>query len=282
MDHFLQSDEWKEVLVQQGYEVILFHDFFGVVKTMRFGLKHLFISRVDLTHERMEEVVKKAQELQVDFIRYEPVSQQPPQEFRKVRDHNPSHTLIVHLEKSAEELLADMKSKTRYNIRLAEKKGVTTRIASIDEYDVFWELIQNTYARKSISTHSRHHYETIIRNNPNAYLVFAEHEGKVLVANLMIRHGNTVTYLHGGSDKRYQNLMGPQYAQWDEIMRSKADGYQFYDFWGIAPDDTPSHPWAGVTRFKKGFGGEVVTFPGTYEKGVSWKYGVYRWLQKIR
>ena len=76
--------------------------------------------------------------------------------------------------------------------------------------------------------------------------------------------------------------MAPYVLQWFEITRAKNDGFKYYDFWGIAPNDDPKHPWAGVTRFKKGFGGIIVEYGGTWEKGVSWKYNLYRILRKLR
>ena len=289
IDHFLQSQEWRDLLTKQGNETItLFVDehgdeVYGVIKKMRFGFTHLYIPRIDMTPEHYEHVLGVAQQHAVDFIRWEPITMHfLPLAFQKVGDYQPATTLIIDLAKSTEELHAQLHPKTRYNISLAQRKGVTTRIGNLDEFDLFWNLIHNTYSRKEITSLGYDHYKSIIRNHAGAYLVFAELDGKVITANLYIRHGNTVTYLHGGSDNEYKQFMAPQLLQWSEIERSQRDGFAFYDMWGIAPDDDPSHPWAGITRFKKGFGGEVVSFPGTYEMGMTWKYRIYKLLTKLR
>jgi lipid II:glycine glycyltransferase (peptidoglycan interpeptide bridge formation enzyme) len=111
-----------------------------------------------------------------------------------------------------------------------------------------------------------------------AKIYFAEYEGKVLCANMMIFYGDTATYLHGGSSSADKNIMAPHLLQWEQIKLAKAKGYKYYDFWGI--DEIK---WPGVTRFKKGFGGFEVDYGGTWELAITkWKYTLYKLIKRIK
>jgi len=81
----------------------------------------------------------------------------------------------------------------------------------------------------------------------------------------MIDYAGVRTYAHGGSAAQDKNVMAPYLLHWKLIEDAKEKGLKWYDFWGIAPNDDPNHPWAGITRFKKGFGGEGVHYAGTYD-----------------
>ncbi|NIP32988.1 peptidoglycan bridge formation glycyltransferase FemA/FemB family protein, partial [Candidatus Saccharibacteria bacterium] len=118
--------------------------------------------------------------------------------------------------------------------------------------------------------HPKSYYKKILESlGSMAEVWFAEYKGKVIAANLMIFWGNTVLYLHGASSRDHKNVMAPYLLHWELIKRAKADGYKYYDFWGIAPPDSPNHPWAGITRFKKGFGGTEVKYPGTFDLAIN-------------
>jgi len=283
MKHFLQSAGWAKFQESQGHQVINKDGMYAYRRLMKFGFTQLYIPHLDLTEKQWGDWRDIAEDLSVDFVRYEPNTYDgilPG--FRRVKDFQPSHTLILNLRQTEEELLNQLHSKTRYNINLAAKRGVTCRVGDKAEFEKFWKLISSTYSRKDIYTHSREYYQNLLDINPDAYLVFAEYDNTVIVANLMIRFADTVTYVHGGSHNDYRNLMAPHLLQWFEILRGKTDGFHNYDFWGIAPTDDEMHPWAGITRFKKGFGGTVITYPGTLEKGMSWTYPLYRLLSMLR
>lgn len=190
----------------------------------------------------------------------------------------PAQTLILDLKKEPEELLAAMHEKTRYNIRLAEKKGVRVYAASgrEDSFEIFWDLLQETTTRDAFHAHDKSYYRTMLdtlsgdpesdgKNRPVARLAFAEHDGKVLAANLMIYFGGTATYLHGASSRVQREVMAPYLLHWHLIRESRSWGCYAYDFWGVAPENRPEHPWAGITRFKRGFGGTYVEYPGAFD-----------------
>lgn len=199
----------------------------------------------------------------------------------------PGQTLLIDTVQPRSELLAAMHQKTRYNIRLAEKKGVTVRWSTNDEdFQTFLALIRQTYARQEIRLHPDEYYQMLfstLRSARMCELAVAEYQGTVLAANLVIWHGLTVTYLHGGSAETRKDLMAPHLLQWRTIEQAHQRGCTSYDLWGIAPDNRSRHKWSGVTRFKKGFGGHVEVFPTALNAVLqpSW-YTAYRLAKRMR
>lgn len=225
------------------------------------------------------------------FVRVESVN--APSEGKKVASVQPSQTLILDLASSEEELLAGMHEKTRYNIRLAERKGVKVFPASTgdDGFEVFWQLVEETSERAGIKSHDKDYYRKMLKTM-DAKIFFAEHDGKVLAAVLMIYFGERVTYLHGASSRTKRELMAPHLLHWHVIKDAKERGLKEYDFWGVAPLEEregklaikdPKHAWAGITRFKKGFGGAYVEYPGTFDLPLNafW-YTLYRVVKSLR
>ncbi|MDD5567218.1 MAG: peptidoglycan bridge formation glycyltransferase FemA/FemB family protein [Patescibacteria group bacterium] len=185
----------------------------------------------------------------------------------------PDTTLMLDLNQSEEVLINAMHQKTRYNIRLAEKKGLKISIGwSAKDVADFCKLIQDTSQRDKFKPHTDKYYQTMVETFGGEWdtkekcrikIYRAEYQGQTLAMNLMLRFGDTVTYLHGASSNDDRNLMAPYLLQWQAIKDAKAAGASHYDFWGIAPTDDPKHPWAGLTRFKKGFGGKIIRYWGT-------------------
>ena len=180
---------------------------------------------------------------------------------------SPKATWILDLTMTEEDLLAQMKPKTRYNIRLAEKKGV--RVKCSDDADVLYEMLTATSGKKTgYFPHEKEYYTKMIEElgkNDSAHIYVAEYQGDPLAAIMVTHVGKVATYLHGGQSEKDRNLMAPYLCQWTAIKEAKARGCELYDFWGVAESDDPNDPWAGITRFKEGFGGEKVVYPGTYD-----------------
>ncbi len=176
-----------------------------------------------------------------------------------------------------------MHPKTRYNIRVAQKHGVITKITS--ELGAGGQLFQDSADRARVKTFSQKYYADILQyfaegKNIKARLYTAYHENDALAASLMLYWGDTVIYLFGGSGNNKRNLKGPHALHWQAIQDAKRNGYSKYDFWGVEPD--PSHPWYGFSKFKLGFGGEIVDYFGThdYVYKPAW-YNIYKILRKL-
>lgn len=212
---------------------------------------------------------ESARRLKTDFLRIEsPLQHASPSSnvfgvirgWKQVKPNQPDATLLLDLTKDESTLLTELHQKTRYNLNLAKRKGVTVRIAN-DELSVtaFLDLSHETASRDGITLHPDSYYRTmlaVLKKEGMAELFLTEWSGKILVANIVVRYGDTATYLHGASSGEDRNVMAPFLAQWEQIRWAKQRGARWYDFWGIAPPGADEHhPWAGITRLKRGFGG---------------------------
>ncbi len=198
---------------------------------------------------------------------------------KKTLDLQPAKTLILDLAAGEAELFKNFHSKTRYNIRLAEKKGVEIINGSALDAAEFWRLIHATGERDKFRVHDQKHYKNLLAADPKFIkLYFARYEGKNIAAGLFSFWGDRVTYLHGASDYHFREVMAPQLLQWTVIKEAASAGYKYYDFYGIN-----EQKWPGVTRFKLGFGGRVIDYPGTFDlifrPGL---YSLYNLLRRLK
>jgi peptidoglycan pentaglycine glycine transferase (the first glycine) len=210
---------------------------------------------------------------------------------RRVPAHQPLDTLVLDLGLSEEKLLTAMHEKTRYNIRLAEKKGVHVEVASAatqrDALEAFITLNKQTAVRDRFQSHGPGYYRRLADHLPGEMLkvYLAKFEGTVIAANLVVHSGDTATYVHGASGNSHRNVMAPHLLQWRQILDAQLTGIRWYDFFGI---ETPNRPrasrqgssWAGITRFKQGFGGIVYSYIPAYELIV--RPGWYRLVRAAR
>ncbi len=194
---------------------------------------------------------------------------------RRVADVQPCQTLILDLKKSEAELLAQMHPKTRYNIRLAEKKGIKIVKGSAADFSEFWRLMMLTGGRDGFRLHPAKHYENLLSNNDFINLFFAEYKGEKVATALMSIFWQQATYLHGGSNYEKRQLMAPYLLQWEMIKQAKINGAFIYDFYGIHEEK-----WPGVTRFKQGFQGEKRNYPGAFD--VIFRPAMYRLYQLVK
>lgn len=190
-----------------------------------------------------------------------------PNGFKPAHDHYlPEHTLVVDLTTSQEKILEQMKPKGRYNIKLAQKKGVDIFKSQNVQHDVkvFYKLLTQTTQRDGFAPHSESYYAKmleILQPKGMAELFLAEYEGKIIASLIATFYKDTATYYFGASSNEYRNVMAPYLLQWEAILEGKRRNCKHYDFLGIAPDNKNSnHPWAGITEFKRKFGGEMVAY----------------------
>jgi lipid II:glycine glycyltransferase (peptidoglycan interpeptide bridge formation enzyme) len=188
-----------------------------------------------------------------------------PKPFRKPpADVQPPDTVIVSLAED-ETLLARMHKKTRYNIRLAEKKGVTVERAGVEALADWYGLYRQTAERDRISIHSETYYRDLFGHAPTLTLWLARFEGQLLAGNIVLNHGTAATYLYGASSNEHRNLMAPYALQWAAMRDSYAKGMTEYDLFGIPPTGAADHPMHGLYRFKNGFGGDRVHRHGAWD-----------------
>lgn len=170
-------------------------------------------------------------------------------------------------DKTEEEVFSSFHSKTRYNIRLAERKGVKTRIGNRDDLKRFHEIMCETGDRDEFVVRNLEYFERMYDAMSPDYLrlYMAEHEGEDIAGTIAVYYGNKVWYLYGASSNAKRNVM-PNYAlQWDMIKWSIEKKCDIYDFRGVSGDIDESNPLYGLYRFKKGFNGEFTEFIGEAE-----------------
>jgi lipid II:glycine glycyltransferase (peptidoglycan interpeptide bridge formation enzyme) len=205
----------------------------------------------------------------------------------------PPRTVVVDLRPSEDEILAAMKAKTRYNIRLPEKKGVTVREGRAADIRIFNQLMLATGQRNEFGVHEPLYYKTAydLFAPEQAAMFIAEFEAKPLAAIMVFVLGNKAAYLYGASSNEERQRMPAYAVQWAAMRWAKARGCITYDLWGVPdePEETLEAQFTdrneglwGVYRFKRGFGGQVVRTVGTadrvYNKLV---YRLYQWRRGL-
>lgn len=184
----------------------------------------------------------------------------------------PSNTIFMDLNKSTDDLLGNMKSKTRYNINLALRKGVKIKSLGMESLDVWYELYRQTAQRNNFFLHSISYFKVVIEARANdtespadVFLLVAEIDEKPLAAMFLIVANKRGTYLYGASATENRNYMATYALQWRAMQLSKELGCTEYDFFGISPNADPSHPMYGLYRFKSGFGGTIFHSMGCWD-----------------
>jgi lipid II:glycine glycyltransferase (peptidoglycan interpeptide bridge formation enzyme) len=190
----------------------------------------------------------------------------------------PPRTMILDLTQSEEQLLAAMKPKTRYNIRLAERKEVTVRPGESADLPAFTRLMAHTGQRNAFGTHAPEYYRAaweLFAPDGNAALWLAEFDGRPLAGVMVFTCGQRASYLFGGSSDQERQRMPSYAAQWAAIRWAKAQGCTTYDLWGVPDADEETLEaqfeerndglW-GVYRFKRGWGGQIVRTVGCTDR----------------
>lgn len=233
------------------------------------------ISEDDYTRvwEVLEEKLKSlAEECNAFFIRIDPIRESFNREgWRKSsREVQPRTTLLLDLAPTQEELLAQLHPKTRYNMKTAQRKGVQIRFSQDpNDVGILLRAAKSVTARTGFAYHPDSYYRAIVDVlgiAEKAELAIARVDGNDIAAHLMVYADGIATYSHGASMHEKRSYMAPALLYWETILRAKEKGMQMYDFFGVAPEDADAtHPWAGITRMKIGFGGKRITYCGAYD-----------------
>lgn len=279
-----QSELWKEFQKSLCTEIFETEYFWGTLDRAPLLGNYGEISRGPIKKDSdSEKVVMElchvAREKKLSCIRIEPqeesflnaLSQSMFTIKKAPLDVQPREILMMPLEDSPEHLLAQMKPKTRYNIRLAEKKGITVRaIATDEEREQFLQLFAMTAKRKSISFHDQEYYRAFMEffTEQKGQTFVAVKDGRVLCGGMVVLFEETAYYVHGASSDEGRNLMAPHLLQWEQIQYARNNGCTQYDFGGVSQNiQLKGKDWGGITRFKKGFAPNTppLLFPGTYD-----------------
>jgi lipid II:glycine glycyltransferase (peptidoglycan interpeptide bridge formation enzyme) len=180
------------------------------------------------------------------------------------------NTILIDLNSTEEEMLMRMKQKTRYNIRLAEKKGVALRVGTQEDLSMLYRMYAETSVRDGFVTRDEGYYKTVWNlfmnsTDPGCEPLIAEVDKAPIAAIFLFYFAGRAYYVYGMSRDKYRDKMPTYLLQWEAVKRAKAKGCTVYDLWG-APDvfDESDSMW-GVYRFKEGLGGQVVRTLGAWD-----------------
>jgi len=198
------------------------------------------------------------------------------------------YTFELNLEPSEEELMSKQNSKTRYNIKLAEKKGVKviedTSERGLEDY---LRILAETTKRQGFYAHTPEYFNKLwesLKDNDMMHIFKAVYENKVLVVWIVFVFNNVLYYPYGASSSLYREVMASNLMMWEVIRFGKAKGCKNFDMWGsLGPNPDPKSSWGGFHRFKKGYGGELVEFIGSYDLINDYPmYKIYSLAESLR
>jgi peptidoglycan pentaglycine glycine transferase (the first glycine) len=280
--HLLQTGEWGELKAGFGWKPVrLVSGEAGVqilFRKLPLGFTIGYIPKANPAPSLWPEIDSACKQNRAIFLKLEPDLWQDPHTLSiseewnrtlKTSPHNiqPPRTILIDIERSENDILARMKQKTRYNIRLAEKKGVTVR--PWDDLQAFHNMMLFTGGRDGFGVHSLEYYRRaydLLHPKGMCEILVAEYEGKPLAALFVACHGIRACYLYGASTDAERSRMPAYLLQWEAIRWAKARSCKDYDLWGV-PDENEETLEAnfekrqdglwGVYRFKRGFGGQL-------------------------
>lgn len=176
--------------------------------------------------------------------------------------------MLIDLRPDDEQLLANMKQKTRYNIRLAARRGVTVRPGSLSDLDLLFKMYAETSVRDGFTIRNAEYYLSLWRDFVAAGMaesLLAEVDGEPVAGVIIFRFGGRAWYMYGMSRATHREKMPNYLLQWEAMVRAKQAGCVEYDLWGAPDEFEESDDLWGVYRFKAGLGAEVVRFIGAWD-----------------
>lgn len=302
---FFQSWDWGDVSKKEGSVIervgmYLEKTLVGIaqittVKAKRGTFLHLRHGPIlknwtkEVLHEFLQYIGEYAKKKNAAFLRISPLITDSHEnqillesfKFRNAPIHamDGEHVWALDIEITEEELLKNMRKTTRYLIKKAQTVGV--KIERSNNIQDFYSLYDHTAKRHGFIQHKGIEEEfRVFGNNKNAILFTGSHDGKLIASAIVVFYGNQAIYRHGASIP--SDIPAAYLIQWEAIKEAKKRGFKVYNFWGIAPLDKKSHPWKGISLFKIGFGGRVISYMHAQDKVYSVKYAATFALESIR
>ncbi|MEW6569112.1 MAG: peptidoglycan bridge formation glycyltransferase FemA/FemB family protein [Chloroflexota bacterium] len=305
--HLLQTTAWGELKAAFGWEAVrLQRGSAGaqvLFRRLATGLQLAYVPKGPVGEwlpDLLPDIDAVCRARRAFALKIEPDSPDEPSRVELLAQHGfrpsshtiqPRRTLIVDLRGDEDSLLARMHPKTRYNIRLAQKKGV--RVRPWDDLPAFARMMHETAARDRFAAHAPAYYQRafdLFRPTGACELLVAEVEGQPVAALMVFAHGRRAWYFYGASTAHERPRMPAYLLQWEAMLWARARGCSQYDLWGIPDVDEETLEaeftsrrdglW-GVYRFKRGFGGKVVRNSGAWDRPYNpVVYKAYDWFLK--
>lgn len=306
--HPLQSWDWGEFRRKTGVEVYRFGQYnkdklenvyqmtIHKIPKTPFSVGYIPKSRLP-TKELLNYLKDFVKKKRIIFIKFEPNVERIKESKLVIGEYNlqesprplfTKYTFQIDLIPDENELLARMKSKTRYNIRLAQKKGVIVKEDNSDNsFETYLKLQKETWKRQKFYAHDEKYHRLLwqtLKSSGIAYILNAYFHSEVLVSWMVFLFNGILYYPYGGSSNEYRNLMPSNLMLWEAIKWGKAKGAKLFDLWGaLGPNPNPKDPWYGFHKFKEGYGGRLVEFIGSYDFVINpFLYQFYNIVDTLR
>lgn len=296
VDHPLQSWEWGEFRKTTGTNVerigffekgkikkglqVTFHKIPKINRTVGYYPKGFMPEENQI--EALKQVGKKNKAL---FIKMEPnISQKVgvPSAHKQIAEFLEKHgsvpgrplftkyTFVLDISKSEEDLFAKLTSKTRYNVNLAAKKGVVIYENSTSEgMEQYIKILKETTSRQGFYAHNPEYFRKMWQELSKSGMIKifqAVYQNKILASWIIFIFNGVIYYPYGASNREYRDVMASNLMMWEIIRYGKSQGCHKFDMWGsLGENPDKKDPWYGFHRFKKGYGGELNEFIGTYD-----------------
>ncbi len=294
--HPLQSREWGEFRKAWGNEVVWTHGYLLTIHKIPFlGKVAIFEKGPAPTKQMLDTLKETARKEKLIFNKLEP-NEQRTNELTKLLKGNgcvPGKTLFtpttfwIDLTNPEEELLASFHPKTRYNIRVAQKNGVTVTEDNSDKaFNKYLQLTRETGERQGFYAHSEKYHrlmweylnKQLTTNNkqPIAHLLTAIYKGEIITTWILFSYNGFLYYPYGASSEKHKNVMANNLMMWETIKFGKKLGLKTFDLWG-------REEGKGFTKFKEGYNPKVIEFLGTWDLVINKPaYAIYRLIESIR
>ena len=271
-----QTKKWQEMLKNSGQVSEFFEvDWIFVEKRkVSMGEYWLFVLWLEneINDKNVNELIKLCKKenalfVQIELLNYNnsspvlPLIKQGGFKLWYYKKFITPYTAVIDLEKTEDEILADMKQKWRYNIRLAEKKGIVVEVVEKIEGNIkeFYELMLETTSRDNFFWNSLDYYKTFLNSLDNSKLLLAKKEWVTVAAWIFVFDNDVSIYYYWAStsDRKYRNLMAPYLLQWEAIKYAKQNWSKLYDFLGVSSPGEENSSLAWVTSFKSKFTSDI-------------------------
>src|SRR3989344_4039876 len=296
--HVIQSWEWGDARKTLGVQALRYGLFETgkLVKAFQLTLHKIpfttkfvgYLPKGPFPDKNLAQALKKiGKENNCAFIKLEPDvqvtgnRQQVTDEFRKSpKPLFTKYNFVLDITKSEEELLKNMHSKTRYNIKVAQKHGVKI-IESTDDkdFETYLKLYFETTKRQEYHGHNKEYHHKIwktLKDAGMAKLLIAYFKGEPLTAWMLLNFKDTLYYPYGGSSKVHPEVMANNLIAWEAIKLGKKLKLKKFDMWGaLGPNANSKDPWYGFHKFKMGYGGNLVEYIRTYDYVLDWPLYIF-------
>lgn len=317
VNHPLQAWEWGAFRNKTGVDVFRLASFENkkITNGVQFTIHQLpkvnytvgYIPKCNFLGEEFINAIKKIGEQEnTIFFKFEPnickkvESKKESVEFKKTkqffneigavkgRSLFTPYTFQIDLKQDEEDILMNMKSKTRYNVRYAKRNGVEVSVDDSDQaFEKYLQLMGKTTSRQGFYAHSKKYHKQMwktLNKAGIAHLLKATYQDEILVTWIVFVFNNVIYYPYGASSRKHRRKMPSNRMMWEVIKYGKKLGCETFDMWGsLGPNPDPDHPWYGFHRFKEGYNPTLVKFVGTYDLVLdSAKYKIYTLLNNLR